>query len=44
MAGFINITAVHFEIDAEHGAPEAMKKVLRQFACATERLEDCGQH
>ena len=42
MAKFINIAAVHFEIDAERGAPEAMEKVLRQFACATERLEGCG--
>jgi len=42
MSKFINIAAVHFEISAERGAPDAQQKVLEQFKTATDRLDGTG--
>ncbi len=42
MSKFINIAAVHFEINAECGAPDAQRKVLEQFKYATDRLDGTG--
>ncbi len=42
MSKFINIAAIHFEINAERGAPDAQDKVLEQFKTATDRLDGTG--
>jgi Carbon-nitrogen hydrolase len=42
MSKFINIAAVHFEINAERGAPDSQAKVLEQFKYATDRLDGTG--
>lgn len=42
MSKIIDIAAVHFEINAERGAPNAQSKVLGQFKAATDRLDGTG--
>lgn len=42
MSKFINIPAVHFEINAERGTPDAQAKVLEQFKYATDHLDGTG--
>jgi len=46
MSKFINIAAVHFEINAERGATDAQAKVLEQFKYAVAgsiKLKDDGK-
>jgi Carbon-nitrogen hydrolase len=42
MSKFINVAAVHFEINAERGAPDAQQKVLEKFKTATDCLDGTG--
>ncbi len=42
MSNFINIAAVHFNINAERGTTDAQRKVLEQFKYATDRLDGTG--
>jgi len=42
MSKFINIAAVHFEINAECGESESQRKVLEQFKYATDYLDGSG--
>jgi predicted amidohydrolase len=42
MAKYINISTIHFEINAERGAPDAQASVLAQFDAAARRLDGTG--
>ncbi len=42
MAKYINVAAVHFEINAERKNPKSQAKVLEQFKFATDRLDGTG--
>ncbi len=42
MSKYVNIAAVHFEVNVERGNSEAQAKVLEQFKFATDRLDGTG--
>lgn len=42
MAKYVNVAAVHFEINAERGNPASQSKVLEQLKFATDQLDGTG--
>jgi predicted amidohydrolase len=42
MAEYVNVAAIHFEINSERAAADAQEKVLEQFHVATSRLAGTG--